>query len=132
MNLANSIEATVAPDDRVKDLVVRVRAEGEAALRAAGVDFASAEEDKARRGDIVKQAPVNGAFRGGGSSWQSLARGTGSIEADYLNGEITLLGRVHGVPTPVNALMQQIANEQARAGAAPKSVAVDTLLERLE
>jgi 2-dehydropantoate 2-reductase len=131
MNLANAIEATVAPDDRVKDLVRQARAEGEACLRAAGIDFASAEEDKARRGDLVKQAPVNGEFRGGGSSWQSLARGTGSIEADYLNGEITLLGRVHGVPTPVNALLQDVANAQARTGAPPKSVPVDTLLERL-
>ena len=131
MNLANSIEATIAPDPRVKDLVVQVRAEGEAALRAADIDFASFDEDKARRGDRVHQQPVNGEFRGGGSSWQSLARGTGSIEADYLNGEITMLGRIHGVPTPVNSLMQQIASEQARAGAPPKSVPVDTLLARL-
>ena len=131
MNLANSIEATVAPDPRVEELVGRVRAEGEACLRAAGIDFASAEEDRARRGDLVQQQPVNGAFRGGGSSWQSLARGTGSVEADYLNGEITMLGRIHGVPTPVNSLMQQIASEQARAGAPPKSVPVDTLLARL-
>ena len=90
------------------------------ACRAAGIDFASSEEDKARRGDLVQQQPVNGEFRGGGSSWQSLARGTGSIEADYLNGEITMLGRIHGVPTPVNALMQRVANEQARAGAPPQ------------
>ena len=115
----------------MKELVEQARAEGEACLRAAGIDFASAEEDKARRGDLVKPAPVNGEFRGGGSSWQSLARGTGSIETDYLNGEITLLGRVHSVPTPVNALLQDIANEQARLGAPPKSVPVDALLARL-
>ena len=29
----------------------------------------------------------------GGSSWQSIKRGTGNIEADYLNGEIVQLGR---------------------------------------
>ena len=45
---------------------------------------------------------IGGRRRGGGSSWQSLARGTGTIETDYLNGEIVLLGRLHGVPTPVN------------------------------
>jgi 2-dehydropantoate 2-reductase len=131
MNLANSIEAVVAPDPGVKELVAQVRAEGEATLRAAGVDFASAEEDKERRGDRVHQQPVNGEFRGGGSSWQSLARGTGSIESDYLNGEIAMLGRTHGVPTPANALMQRVANDQARLGAAPKSVPVDTLLAQL-
>ncbi|MFD4562753.1 hypothetical protein ACFWP5_52095, partial [Streptomyces sp. NPDC058469] len=34
----------------------------------------------------------DGTPRGGGSSWQSLNRGTGTIEADYLNGEIARLG----------------------------------------
>jgi lysophospholipase L1-like esterase len=37
-----------------------------------------------------------------------LARATGSIETDYLNGEIAMLGRLHGVPTPVNALLQDL------------------------
>jgi len=131
MNLANSIEATVAPDPRVKDLVKLARDEGEACLRAAGIDFASAAEDQERRADRMHVQPVNGEFRGGGSSWQSLARGTRSIETDYLNGEIVRLGRTHGVPTPANALMQRVANEQARSGAAPKSVPVDTLLDAL-
>ncbi len=34
--------------------------------------------------------------RPGGSTWQSLARGS-TVEVDYLNGEIVLLGRLHGV-----------------------------------
>ena len=97
------------------------------ACRAAGIDFASADEDKERRGrPDAACGRSNGEFRGGGSSWQSLARGTGSIETDYLNGEIVMLGRMHGVPTPANELMQRVANEQARAGAAPKSVPVET------
>ena len=131
MNLANSIEATVAPDPRVGDLVKLVRAEGEACLRAARIDFASREEDKERRGDRMDVRPVNGEFRGGGSSWQSLARGTGSIETDYLNGEIVFLGRMHGVPTPANELMQQTANRLAKEGAPPKSIPVETLLAQL-
>ena len=109
----------------------QVRAEGEACLRAAGIDFASPEEDKERRGDRMSVRPVNGEFRGGGSSWQSLARGR-SIETDYLNGEIVLLGRLHGVATPANALMQRVANEQARVGAAPKSVSPSELLAVLQ
>jgi 2-dehydropantoate 2-reductase len=131
MNLANSIEATVAPGPGAGELVKRVRAEGEAVLAAAGIDFASAAEEKERRGDRMDVRPVNGEFRGGGSSWQSLARGTRSIESDYLNGEIVMLGRKHGVPTPANALMQRIAGEQARTGAAPKSVPADDLLTQL-
>lgn len=131
MNLANSIEAAVAPGPLVADLAAAVRAEGEACLRAAGIDFASREEDKERRGERMSVRPVNGEFRGGGSSWQSLRRGTGSIEADYLNGEIVLLGRTHGVPTPANALMQRVANDLAREGAAPKSIPAETLFRQL-
>jgi 2-dehydropantoate 2-reductase len=131
MNLANSIEATVAPDPVVGDLVKLVRAEGEACLRAAGIDFASREEDKERRGERMNVRPVNGELRGGGSSWQSLARGTGTIETDYLNGEIVWLGRMHGVPTPANELMQRTANRLAAEGAPPKSIPVETLLAEL-
>jgi len=131
MNLANSIEAAVTPDPLVKELVKLVRNEGEACLLAAGIDFASADEEKERRADRMHVQPVNGEFRGGGSSWQSLARGTRSIEADYLNGEIVLLGRMHGIPTPANALMQRIANDQARIGAVPQSVAADEILSAL-
>ena len=36
---------------------------------------------------------MNGPRPGAGSTWQSLARGAGSIEVDFLNGEIALLGR---------------------------------------
>jgi 2-dehydropantoate 2-reductase len=131
MNLSNSVEATITPDPDVRELVRRVRAEGEATLRAAGIDFASREEDKERRDDRMRVQPVNGEMRGGGSSWQSLARGTRSIEADYLNGEIVTLGRLHGVPTPANALMQRIANHQARVGAPPQSVPVAEVLSDL-
>jgi 2-dehydropantoate 2-reductase len=131
MNLANAIEATVAPHARVKELAAVVRAEGEACLRAAGVDFASRDEDIERRADRMHVQPVDGEYRGGGSSWQSLARGTRSIETDYLNGEIVMLGRLHGVATPANALMQRVANEQARVGAPPKSVSVEELLAQL-
>lgn len=41
------------------------------------------------------------------STWQSYARGA-SPEVDYLNGEIVQLGRLHAVPTPVNAALQRV------------------------
>lgn len=131
MNLGNAIEAAVGTLGRDSELYQRARAEGEAVLAAAGIDFASLEEDLARRGDLLRMRPIDGERRGGGSSWQSLARGTGTIEADALNGEIVLLGRLHGVPTPVNALLQRVANELARDGAPPGSLTEADLLARL-
>jgi 2-dehydropantoate 2-reductase len=128
MNLANAVEALFARSDASATLSERARAEGEACLRAASIDFASTEEDRERRGDLLTWQTVKGERRGGGSSWQSLQRGTGAIEVDYLNGEIVVLGRLHGVATPVNQLLQQLANRAARERRAPAALdAADAL-----
>ena len=115
-NLGNAVEAVTGPLESAEAVALfeRVRAEGAAVLDAAGIAYAGVEEQKALRGDKVTLVPLGGAVRGGGSSWQSLTRGTGTIEADYLNGEIVLLGRLHGVPTPLNELLQRLANAFAR------------------
>jgi 2-dehydropantoate 2-reductase len=109
-----TVPASGAPASDAAELRRRTRAEGIAVLAAAGLAHADREELAAIRGDRVRIEPVNGATRPGGSSWQSLTRGTGTIEADFLNGEIALLGREHGVPTPVNETLQRLANEAAR------------------
>ncbi|NGO09194.1 ketopantoate reductase family protein [Streptomyces sp. HC44] len=115
-NLANAIEAVsgVLTSEEGIALYERVRAEGEAVLTAAGIAYAGDEEQKQARADKIRFEPFDGSARGAGSSWQSLHRGTGTIEADYLNGEITLLGRLHGIPTPLNDLLQHLANDFAR------------------
>ncbi|WP_099907498.1 ketopantoate reductase family protein [Streptomyces sp. TLI_171] len=117
-NLGNALEAVAGPiDGELRERVWRrVKAEGEAVLAAAGIGYPSEEEQRAKRGDRVAQVPLAGERRGGGSSWQSLARGTGDIEADYLNGEVVLLGRLHGVPTPLNEALQRLAAAFAREG----------------
>jgi 2-dehydropantoate 2-reductase len=120
-NLANAIEAVCGLGDH-SELRRRVRAEGKAVLGAAGIPYASNEENARFRDDQVKIVKINGTERGGGSSWQSLTRGTGSIEADYLNGEIVLLGRELGVPTPVNEVLQRLANQAAADRRAPGSL----------
>ncbi|MFI8232763.1 ketopantoate reductase family protein [Streptomyces sp. NPDC085900] len=128
-NLANALEAvTSTAGDEAGELYRRVRAEGEAVLDAAGIAYASAEEQRETRGHKVDLVPLDGAPRGGGSSWQSLSRGTGSIEANYLNGEIALLGRLHGVPTPLNDLLQRLANTFARERRTPGSMPVEELV----
>jgi 2-dehydropantoate 2-reductase len=129
-NLGNALEAVSGPiaGDEAQNVAARVRAEGAAVLDAAGIAYASVEEQKAVRGDKVTLVPLDGAPRGGGSSWQSLTRGTGTIEADYLNGEIALLGRLHGVPTPLNELLQHLANAFARERRAPGSMPVAELV----
>jgi 2-dehydropantoate 2-reductase len=105
-------------------------AEAEHAFAAAGVDPVSEPEDAARRGDHLRLEPVAGVVRGGGSTWQSLARGSG-VETDYLNGEIALLGRLYGVATPANARIQALVTAMAARGAGPGAMTAASLLAEL-
>ena len=70
--------------------------------------------------------------RSGSSTWQSLARHTGEVETDYLNGEIALLGRLHGVATPVNAALCRLAARVASDGAGPQTLTADDVLSEAE
>ncbi len=122
MNLGNIVQAaTVSADGEdaqemaaeeaaaLKTVYSMLRAEALACFEAAGIDCASREEVRARHENTYRMVDVPGYTRPGGSSWQSLSRGTGNVETDYLNGEISLLGSLYGVPTPANRACQAIA-----------------------
>jgi 2-dehydropantoate 2-reductase len=128
LNLGNAVQAVCGVDaDRegVADLFRRAGEEGRGVLHTAGIAVTPPEEKRARRRQMGENRLAGDDRSRGGSSWQSLRRGAGTIEADYLNGEIVLLGRLHGVPTPVNTVLQRLANEAARRGARPGSRSVD-------
>jgi 2-dehydropantoate 2-reductase len=131
LNLGNPVDALCARDANAAELVRRARQEGMDVLAAAGIDHVSEEEDKARRGDVLRIVPIDERRRPGGSTFQSLARGA-SVEVDYLNGEIVLLGRLHGVPTPVNELLQHATHRASAEGTPPGSLAASELLEGLD
>jgi len=114
--------------DAARELLDRTTAEGTAVLDAAGIGYASTAELRAARDHEVDFAPVEGTTYGGGSSWQSLSRATGSIEADFLNGEIVLLGRELGVPVPVNEALQRLANQAAAEHLPPGSMSPEQVL----
>ncbi|HEY2428679.1 MAG TPA: 2-dehydropantoate 2-reductase N-terminal domain-containing protein [Acidimicrobiales bacterium] len=124
-NLGNALDAACGMAARGSDLFHQAREEARACYRAAGIAWASSEEDRARRQVMPPLRAAGGVEHQGSSSWQSLARGTGTIEADWLNGEIVLLGRLHGVPTPVNAALARLANRMAREGTKPGSLTVE-------
>ncbi len=135
-NLGNSIEALVGHDldeageKLLHDLQQRVDAEGREVLAAAGIDVTGGDEWRSYRRDQVQLVPVEGRERGGGSTWQSVSRATGSVEADFLNGEIALLGRLHGVATPLNDLLQREANALVRDRRPPGSLPPAELLAK--
>jgi 2-dehydropantoate 2-reductase len=133
MNLGNSVQALFGHDPAAAPISSAARHEARAVFEAGGIDLVSGEQDRERRGDILQIGAIGGVeSRPGGSTWQSLARGQGSVETDYLNGEIVLLGRLHGVPTPCNALLQRWMARAVTAGAAVASHDPAAFLAELE
>jgi 2-dehydropantoate 2-reductase len=120
-NLANAVEALLGPDYPAGDLVRRAESEALDCYAAAQIDYATEEEMSQRTARNEELKSIKGQPRQGGSSWQSLARGSSSIETDYLNGEIVLLGRLHGVPTPANEALCHVARGTVRNRAKPGS-----------
>ena len=60
-----------------------------------------------------------------------MLRGTGDIETDFMNGEIVLLGRLHGVPVPANTLVQEVGNRLVRENLEPGSMTIEELESRV-
>ncbi len=129
MNLANAVDALCGKPAADSELVRVIREEGRASFAAAQLAIASPEEDAERRTGFTSGS-IAGRTRGGGSTFQSLARGTG-IECEYFNGEVVALGRAHGVPTPLNAAILREITRAADAGIAPGSVDLAALSARL-
>jgi 2-dehydropantoate 2-reductase len=130
-NLGNVVEAALGHGSRSGPLMDAIQAEAERVFKAADIYWVAVGNADPRRKGLMEVGAVDGVTRTGGSSVQSLKRGTGTIETDYLNGEIVLLGRLHGVPTPLNAALVSVGHELAQKGARPGSLAEAELRRRL-
>ena len=129
LNLRNVLEAALGAGVDSDRFMPALRAEAEAVLAAAGIRWRDLGGADPRRDSLMREAPIPGLDRIGGSTTQSLARGTGSVETDWLNGEIVLLGRLHGVPTPANAWLTALGARLARAGLRPGAVPPEEIAE---
>jgi 2-dehydropantoate 2-reductase len=124
LNLSNILQASLGLDADYRHLEALLRAEAEAAYKAAGIPWLDVGAADARRAQLMNQKPIAGIDRLGSSTTQSLARGGGSIETDYLNGEIALLGRLYGVSVPANTYFAELGARMAREGLKPGSISV--------
>jgi 2-dehydropantoate 2-reductase len=118
-NLNNALSALTSAartEDGYRRISTAMRLEAESAIEAAGIPCASREQYETEIRSRYRHVDVPGSSRGGTSTWQSLARGQTSIEVDHLNGEIVLLGRLAGVPTPVNAAIRRLTQQMAFRG----------------
>jgi 2-dehydropantoate 2-reductase len=121
-NVTNTLEAAIGRAASKTELSKRARQEALDVFAAAGLRV-TAEADP--RASDRARAPIDGVPHGGNSAFQSLERGRTRLEADYLNGEIVLLGRLYGVPTPANALLQDLAIRLVKAHVAAGSLTID-------
>ena len=132
-NLPNVLQALLGDTSGAEEVQRAAEAEARTILDAAGITFTGDEESRAGwQPEGLSFHPVPGEpAQLGGSSWQSLVRGTGTIETDFLNGEIALIARRIGRPAPINTQLTALARRAAREGLRPGSVGVEQIREQL-
>lgn len=124
-NVRNVVELFAASPQEAARVGDALAAEAATVLTRAGFDPASETERK---------VPITGwqiqrhaETPGGQSTWQSFTRGARS-EVDFLNGEVVLQARLHGLEVRWNLAAQQLAAQLAAIGGAPGSIALDRLV----
>lgn len=132
-NLGNALQALLGNSGpSFAHVAARLRAEAAEIYVQAGIDWPDSSAEDLWRGDIFHDRPVPGAPGDlGGSSWQSVMRGSGSIETDYLNGAIAVIARSIGARAPLNETVQRLARQQAIAGRKPGEMTLAELEEHL-
>jgi 2-dehydropantoate 2-reductase len=124
-NLVNVLDAAAGASGRASWLAEAARAEAHSCLAAAGVIVGSAKEDADRRAYLnppegANPPPVS-------STWQSMERGEATLETPYLNGEIVLVGRLHGVATPVNQFLTELGENLVRRRQGPGTIPISEI-----
>ncbi len=130
LNLGNAADAACGRDGRNARVVAVAIEEGRRVFDASGIRYRQTGEVKERMRDRVAMMqfdiPEGDTFLGG-STWQSLAKGATTLETDYFNGEINLLGRMHGIATPANLFLQQLATTMLHEKTPPGSLSTADL-----
>jgi 2-dehydropantoate 2-reductase len=130
VNLGNAADAACGIPGRGARVVAAAIEEGKLAYRAAGIRWEQTPERveryKARTETMRFDIPEGDTFLGG-STWQSLVKGASTVETDFFNGEILLLGRLHGIPTPANEFLQGYSTTMLRSRQQPGSLTTEQL-----
>jgi 2-dehydropantoate 2-reductase len=131
-NLGNVLQALVAGHGDWQPLVAAAEREARDVLDAAGIAYTSDVEESAARAAGFTMKPVPGVPQNlGGSTWQSLTRGTGNVETDYLNGEIAAIAHGIGRDAPINARLAALGRRAAATGQRPGELSAEQVAELL-
>jgi 2-dehydropantoate 2-reductase len=131
-NIGNVFQALVGRNGDWRSLVADAEAEARRVLDVAGIRYTSEAEETAARAAGFTMKPVPGVPQFvGGSTWQSLQRGTGNIETDYLNGEIVMIAHRLDIEAPINERLAMLARRAAATGAKPGDMSAEQLADLL-
>ena len=130
INLGNIADAACGMAGRGARVTAAAIDEGKSVYAAAGIRWEQTPERvahyKERAATMQFDIPAGDTFVGG-STWQSLMKGATTLETDFFNGEILMLGRLHGVPTPTNEFLQRYAARMLRGEVKAGSVTTEDL-----
>ena len=130
INLGNIADAACGMAGRGARVTAAAIEEGQRVYRAAGIRWEQPADRvaqyKERAATMQFDIPVGDTFIGG-STWQSLVKGASTLETDFFNGEILMLGRLHAEPVPTNEFLQLYASRMLRGEIAAGSVTTDQL-----
>jgi 2-dehydropantoate 2-reductase len=113
-NLANAVGAiTNAAGPEANRIALAAQDEGKEILARAGIRWLPAKEAARKPSNNVMPPPDSIFGRPLGSTWQSLVRNQGTVETDFLNGEIVRLAAKIGSQAPINQELLRITLEMA-------------------
>lgn len=127
-NVNNALDVLSGTAEERSELRRLVAEEASRVFAGAGITVAQRDEQWRRP---TSPRTVPGYEQRKLSTWQSYRRGASS-EVDFLNGEIVLLGREHGVRTPVNEAIQRLLGRQAHLGLPPDTHSLQEILRGVE
>ncbi len=134
-NLGNALEAITDGRGDARPFMQAARREAMQVWSAGGIEWEDAREFQGRSKERYGVRKIPAGYEQQtkrGSSWQSLTRGTGNIEAEQLNGDVVALGRLLGIATPYNELLWHVADEMARRHDAPGKYSAEDLMGMLQ
>jgi len=124
-----ALDALYQPGDLRDRAAALLREEAREILTAAGQPIADMQAESTADLTRFGVQPIPGHERGN-SSWQSLTR-SGSLETDFLTGEIVLTARLIGRRAPASAAVMERVHRAQLDGTPARSLGPDDLLELL-
>ena len=137
LNLSNALHAVTDGKGDLEAFGNELRREAIKVWSSAGIEWENLESFKERchKNTGTMELPSDYAHlsrQAFVSSWQSLARGTGNIEAAQLNGDVVELGHLLSIPTPYNEFLWRTAETMAGRREKSGKYTADELLSAVQ